>query len=536
MAAIPNNYGGNRDLLADPNTAGTGVALSDVATISLNFLHLVDPVMAAQPGWNAQRDRLAEGLRNVLTATDAFKTREGSTRVLQPMSRIPNAWGLTANLAQVRTNQLPQFDGLSKDPREVVRWLNRMIQTAQSHTLDQNTTINLLIACSSGSAYDAIDRWKGENRQFDYIARSLELRFGDLCTPDEAVIKVNTMPRLADEPLALYLDRLRHMAAMAKRGIADDAERQAAIDSLVESNVRRALPTSVKESLENRILTRAQASLPPLSLAEIEKECIELERKRTERLAKKLDPRQRAPAKPFGLGKGINAVQLPQAFLYQVEGTGYSSDSDDEVANDSGYNLEADPEAVAFINAAQYVANKYQAKGRPLGQDKVWEKAAKRMGRLYPQQQQPKYPQGGPRKPYPYQGQQARPQYQEKAQARQVAAHQQGQQPRPMAPPNPAGAPPTRIQPGARLNIKELLARGNCMPGECLRCGRQGHNMSSDACPLRGKPLVDKACITCNKGLHGADDCLMAFQQQPPAAVHQVQFEYSDLSDDLNED
>jgi hypothetical protein len=33
------------------------------------------------------------------------------------------------------------------------------------------------------------------------------------------------------------------------------------------------------------------------------------------------------------------------------------------------------------------------------------------------------------------------------------------------------------------------------------------------ACALKDKPLVDKPCAKCGKGLHSADDCPKVFQQ-----------------------
>jgi hypothetical protein len=69
-----------------------------------------------------------------------------------------------------------------------------------------------------------------------------------------------------------------------------------------------------------------------------------------------------------------------------------------------------------------------------------------------------------------------------------------------------------------------MLLDAKVAKGECLQCGQPGHNVRSDQCGLRGKPLVDRACAKCGKGLHNADDCPRAYQRQ--AAVS---------ADDLNE-
>jgi len=253
--AIPDGFGGGRELLADPDTAGTAAAVGDAVALQQQLLHVMQPILAAA-GLDAERIRLNDHLNNVRLAADRQRDREQSTRALMPMSRQRAGWGATDNLANVRLNQLPQFDGESKDQREITRWLNRMINASESHTLNEAATINLLIHCSKGAASDLVDRMRAEGKNYLDIARALELRFGSLCTVDEAVVKCNTMPRYPGEDLTVFLDRLRHMAEMAKRSIADPGTRLAAVDTLVESNIRRVLPNSVREALEERILAR----------------------------------------------------------------------------------------------------------------------------------------------------------------------------------------------------------------------------------------------------------------------------------------
>ena len=53
------------------------------------------------------------------------------------------------------------------------------------------------------------------------------------------------------------------------------------------------------------------------------------------------------------------------------------------------------------------------------------------------------------------------------------------------------------------------LRQLNVQPGECMRCGLEGHRAfgeGSDQCPLAGKPLTT-ACPACTKGGHFAADC-----------------------------
>lgn len=589
MAGIPAGFGGARDLLDDPDTAGTAAAVGDTAAIQQQLLHVLQPIMAAA-GLDAERVRLNDALNNVRLAADQQRAREQSTRALMPMSRQRAAWGATDNLANVRLNQLPIFDGESKDDREITRWLNRMINASEAQTLTEAATINLLIHCSKGAASDLVDRMQAEGKSYLDISRALELRFGSLCPSEEAAVKCNIMQRHHGESLSTFLDRLRHMAEMAKRSIADPATRQAAINNLVESNIRRVLPNSVREALEERVLARTRMGQPPFTLSETEKECLELERKREARHDKRKlrsGSRQvRAVQHPPRLGQ-VNQVYLQataSSNSYDSYPDSFSEEEAEDVVPEGIYAApELDDEGhVALVNNFNQIDRRYQTRGVQPNPDQVFQKGIRRYNRY--QQQAPGQPQRqgmppGQQKPNPgFQGP-GGPKNYGHPQARQVTAQgypgqpqvyqaqqpaypgpqqgypgQQGQQRgypgqqqpylgqqaplggvQPPAPYQRPAGPPNKI-PDGRFNLQDLLARSNCVSGECIRCGRAGHLMSHDACPLRGKPLQDRVCNKCKKGLHGVNDCLLAYQPPVQGQVNQVYAaEWSDDSSDLNE-
>jgi len=90
--------------------------------------------------------------------------------------------------------------------------------------------------------------------------------------------------------------------------------------------------------------------------------------------------------------------------------------------------------------------------------------------------------------------------------------------------------PPSRL--GVRQSsIREMLAYANCVAGDCIRCGRAGHAMSSDTCPLQGKPLQERPCMKCNQGLHSTDDCDTTYRPFPAGQAA----DWSDDSEDLSE-
>lgn len=85
-----------------------------------------------------------------------------------------------------------------------------------------------------------------------------------------------------------------------------------------------------------------------------------------------------------------------------------------------------------------------------------------------------------------------------------------------------AAAGPPGVLDERKRAIFELLALANCEKGECLQCGRKGHIKGNLKCPLRGKPLTDRPCLMCAKGLHAPADCL-AHHIGPGGAIDQVE-------------
>jgi hypothetical protein len=496
MAAIPANFGGDREFLPDPDRAGTAAALGDMAAINLQLLHVLQPVFAAD-GLEAERTRLAGILRNTLQAADAFKARENSTREVRPMNNIPAVdFGATNNLAGIRINQLPQFDGLSNDPKVVIRWISRVLRTAEAHTLTRAATINLMVHASSGPASDFIDQMREEGRGIGDIIRNLELRYGGLVQPEEALVKVNTMLRDEGENLHSFLDRLRHMAKMAKRDIVDNAQRSAAIDTLVESNIRRVLPKSVLRALEERILARQRMGQPNFSAMDLEKECIELEQRRNDTRVEVQRAQSRIMGKPH---KKIHAVVQPKQIHKVVTQAGTSGS---ELSSDSSDEDDLDEATIALIQEVRKVEAKYVAKGIAPDRRKLYKKAINKFNRRPAPRDRPR------QKPT-------------------VAAVTAGTGVSTTGPPN-------KLPDSPRKPINELLALANCVRGDCIHCGVTGHMMNNDACPLRGKPLVDRACMRCKKGLHPVDDCLTVFQQQAKPAGAVAQIQECDSDSDLN--
>ncbi len=494
----PDNFGGNHALMDDPENAGLSNIIRDMAALNLQLLHFVRAT--ADPADRPRVERIADGVRRTLNAGTATQNRERATRELRPITRIPDVdYGANANLAHIRLHNTPSFTGASNDPNDVIRWLARVTGLAQSNQLTLNATVLLLIQASSGGAADYIEQMRDENRNLAQIVQQLEMRYGDLCSPEEARVKCNNMLRKEKESLPEFIDRLRYMSRMATRYIDDDAARRQAIDQLVEGNIRRVLPTSVRNALEERVINRSRMGLPAFTAREIEKECLDLERRR--------DERRHVVQEPVAARRHARVLQHVNL---ASEPFGTFTDEDFSSADE----IDTDDEATYhLVNEIKQQERKYVARGQPIDPQRVYKKAFRRFNDRHPP---PKFPR------YNNQGNYG---------ARQAGIVNAPGYNNPVPVPT---SPPNRLDQQVRRTVIELLTLANCTRGHCIQCGVEGHYMHADACALKDKPLVDRPCAKCGTGLHSADFCPRVYQQPyvapPKPAVQANVAEIEDLN------
>lgn len=454
---------------------GIAVAAGDTNALLLQLIHAFEAGGIVTAGMRGVVNSVATGAQRAMEAADAAAKREMSSRVLRPLTRLPaRAWGDSTNVAAIRLSNQYSFSGESGEPTEVNRWLSKILSLAASHTLSFAATVNLMHLAASGSAADFLERMRDEGKELSEVIQQLEMRYGDLCSAEEARVKCNTMPRKEKELLAAFLDRLRLMAKMACRLDADEALMRKNVDILVESNIRRVLPSSVRIALEERMVNRMRMGLPPFSVSEVEKECIELEKRRLERYSAQVPSNKRGPR--------VQAVAQ------------YSSSSESELEDDEDEGSDHEDPTDFMVNYVSQKQRKYHDQGKTFSRQKLAKKAVHKWnGRVAEKEA---------RKPA------ARAGFHGAKQATQ----------------DPQSGPPNALQ--GRRPILELLALANIERGACIQCGLSGHIMGRDGCPLRGKILKDKPCAKCGAGLHSADDCPKVFQTN----AHQV------CDDSLNED
>ena len=476
---VPPNMGGDRVFIADANDTNISSAVGDTSAAFLQFVHLMAPQIDAGADGVARRltvNRIVDDLKRVMTASDVSKTRERSVRELKPVTTLPAVeYGVAVNTANIRMINIPAFTGTNVDTIDVVRWIGRVLNLAQSNGLTFDATRNLLIQGSNGAAASYIEQMKEEGKSLAQIIQQLEMHFGNLRTPEEARVSCNTMVRNPGEDLSTYLDRLRIMARMACRMEPNEAVRRRNNEELVGNNIKRVLPASVSTSLAERVLNRSLNGLPALTVRELEAECLELERARTERRAG-----EKHAAKAGRIMK-CSQEAVVNSLTYSSE----EESSDDEVdIDDPVYHL---------VQEVKAQHKHYARKGEAVDPKKVYRRAFAKFNKEHPP---PKFPRGAQ-----HHG------------ARLAAGFGQGN---PIG--NPNSGPPNKLDVGVKRTITELLAMAGVVKGTCIQCGNTGHYMHNDLCVLKDKVLVDRACAKCGQGLHSADDCPRVYQKQYIAA------------------
>ena len=477
MAAplFPDDFGGDRAVADDPDRADVATALGDMVRLNLRLIHALNEAGGIPAAQRGLFDNITDGLRNTARNADATKARETNTRVPRSLTRVPDApFGDNNNYAQIRMTNVPTFDGASKDPAEVTRWLRKVLTVAQANNLSFAATIRLLSQASAKAVGDSIDDMREEGRTLAEIVQQLELRYGDLRSKEDALYECHSMERRENEELSDFIDRLRYMARVAFRFENGDEERRLQVDKAVESNIRRVLPTSVRNALEERIVNRSRTGLPAFTSRELEKECIDLERKRSDR--RKLALKLAASQPKKGAARYVHAAQ---ADLSEPE-LSSPDESEDE---------EEEP-TTFLINQIQRERQKYIARNIPVDQKKVYKGAFRKYNERYNSKAVNSRP-GRPR-------------------VVAEVVQQSGHKPQIVA--SPPQKPPSDTL--GNKNVYELLELANCEKGHCIQCGLKGHLMRRDECPLKGKNLVSSPCAKCGRGLHSADDCVMTFMKQ----------------------
>lgn len=470
---IPDDWYGNRIFANRASRPSHSKLSADSAARNVQALYL--QWLVADDDRRRTIEETVEGLRYIVETSDAASERELSTRRMQPVSNYATTvFGHNDSVGNIRTNQIPTFKGYSKDPHEVVRWINKVLIVAAGQKLSQEGTKNLLATTSQGGVSEYIEEMKTKEDLLGIIT-CLEMRYGELVDPETAHIKCGELRfRGGDDP-ADFVDQLRAMARHATKEIRDPDLRAEEIGRIISINIVKNLTPDARLIYDGKVATRKSQGNAPYTHSEIETLCIQLLRKSNDAMA------SAAPIPPRRPAYGIRAVSEYDPILEEDP----DALTDQEELGEDELSI-LDPGLVCEIRKAKQY---YAGRQPPVSDKKIYRKAfamAKRKTEQNP-------PRGAVRAAFT--------------------------------------GPPGRLQDGPRRSIMEMLRDANCARGECIQCGSPGHLMYNEACGLRGKVITDRACMKCHKGLHAADDCPRVYQTRQADISHQI----SVLIETLNE-
>jgi len=216
-------------------------------------------------------------VRQVLENSDACQTREASIRNPRTVTLVPNLpFGDNDNIVNVRIENIPIFTGSKTDSVNVLQWVSRILNLAESMKLTFYATVNLLILSSSQGASNFILEMKQENKSLHEIVQNLEMRYlPNLEIEDECI----SLERKRDENIYQFFDRLKLVAKIECKDEPDDVLRTTSVENLIIENIHRVLTPSVKTALEERKMNRSLFGLPSLTSRELVSECYFLEKK-----------------------------------------------------------------------------------------------------------------------------------------------------------------------------------------------------------------------------------------------------------------
>ena len=392
----------------------------------------------------------------IIQAAGNQANRAGENRPLTPIPPVP-AHGAVAHIRDIRLNQLPEYGGKNGSQEACLSWLEKIMDAARAANLNPQAAKDLLKAKATDLVHTSIAQMNRDGLTLTQIVATLEVQFAGVIPAIEAKTKCSRMEKDPKESVSTFALKLRKMANIAARDEPTPALRTAMENELTGTNLRRALPPSVRKDLEDREAARRDDGKPDWTLNELIVQAELMDSRRQDRIAQINERRGNRPQQH----KSRDAIRQVE------EEPEISDDEDDQFYPDlesSNDDDECDEDVVALIKIVKE-AEKKGYKGKQAG----------------------KYIKGAVGKTFKNRA--------------------------PFQPYVPAGPP--KLLREVRVNRQALPRLANVDKDQCLQCGIRTnpvHKVKEPGCPLRDKELTDRPCVKCGHGLHQADDCVVAFQ------------------------
>lgn len=457
--------GADRRFVEDPTRAGLGDIVGDQTAMMQQILALMGGLVAADPAAAARVAALQAHAGVAREATEALSVKESSQRMPPPLTRIPQEeWGDHA-LENIKYSHITKFTGEESDINLVYLWLNAVVDLAEANELSFAAATHLLSNTASKCAAVTIADCRAEGMDFPMIVHELEVRYGSLMTPREALRKLTTISRPPGQAIDRFVNDLKRFAKLAVRQETDEGVRRTRYTELVKGAIIRTATRWTRKAIELKEGAIFAAHAREMTITEME---VEIRKAESEAAEYNAQQNKSTSGKPQykGYRGRAQAVALSSA-------VSESEDEPEEEQLQAAAVVETSGDPYLDYMVQQVMDKKKVARGKgrqPASKEKVFASAARRFNKQF-----------------------ASP---DAANVAEVEHRQQR-------------GPPLRTTERGKA-IEELLALANVSHGECILCGMKGHIKSHHSCPLRGKRITDRPCIQCGRGLHDASDCILS--------------------------
>jgi len=477
--------GAGWDLNEDPRRAGVINVAGDQAAM----LGRVIQMLAAQNAFGDDPENvlaantMVENCRRSVVAASRLARASGQQRKPDPMTILPAEWG-DSNLDHVRANQISKFQGTSDDPTVVYTWLESCVAVAEANTLSEDSFLGLLRITSDRSAAAFLSNCRRSGYTAYQTVQEMEMRYGDLCTPSEALKRLSQVRRKFDVPVRMMVDELTRLARFATRDIEDADIANERVQEHVKIQLLRLVRPGVRKNLSQLMEMYAISNNRGMDTTEMESAVNKLE-----------SELQAEESQRFGnkAGKWQPNRGNQQANANQVEGSALAAAASRLLASGATSEPESDSEEEGEIAQAASEGQEVTEESDPILGYVIAAIQEKKKKSKKPQDMKKLFTS-------------AVKQYNKFISGAQEGGGNAG--------------PPSKLNDRQRIT-RDLLKAANIQRGECILCGRPGHIMGNVSCPMRGKKMVTRACTMCGKGLHDGSDCI-AGHIDPRMAINQA--------------
>jgi hypothetical protein len=457
------------------------------------------------------------------------------------------------NADQIKTAKIPDFSGTGLQV-DALSWLDKVLTAAKTGNLTHEAALDLLRAKSSGQPFKRLQQLRRDRLDLVRTVAIIENEFANVPSPEEALTQVNNLIKPRSESLASFAIRVRSIAQMGARNQLTPELREALEMQTSRANFMRVLSSQTHRYVTDLEVNHAKAGRPKMDLNALVEAAQSFERNLVNRGRRLIadeelqsmlyqgkrssQTRERYPAREqMGRVKQFERPSRPdktkQNQVYQNRRVQEDADNasvfsevyfdnqgnphilEDE-PSDEEQDLSSAEESLASDSSVDdddvYEVIRFMRRMGDRGRFRGRRESDKPRKRFIPWKNMKRNKSKDNRKREPRKVSQVAAAY------RMDSRRAEKQIPGLLSDMNP------------KPDNRDLPKMANCLNenSRCIRCGlitTPPHRSSDPECQLAQHPLTSAACMSCNKGLHSADNCLMPHRKNYRHPADQDGFE-----------